>query len=47
MHTGSGARVQRVVQKAMAGLPVTISVLGGSGEAPHDPAKEIQLMLER
>ena len=31
MHTGSGARVQRVVQKAMAGLPVTISVLGGSG----------------
>lgn len=31
LHMGSGARVQRVVQKAMAGLPVTISVLGGSG----------------
>lgn len=33
LHMGSGARVQRVVQKAMAGLPVTISVLGGSGES--------------
>lgn len=32
---GSGARVQRVVQKAMAGLPVTISVLGGSGTFFH------------
>lgn len=31
LHTGSGARVQRVLQKAMAGMPVTISVLGGSG----------------
>ncbi|ORX34281.1 capsular associated protein [Kockovaella imperatae] len=35
LHTGSGARVQRVVQKAMAGLPVTISVLGGSVSACH------------
>ncbi|CAD6573799.1 MAG: Cap64p [Tremellales sp. Tagirdzhanova-0007] len=38
MHTGSGARVQRVVQKAMAGLPVTISVLvsacHGAGDDP-------------
>ncbi|UOH80007.1 hypothetical protein LQV05_002656 [Cryptococcus neoformans] len=35
LHMGSGARVQRVVQKAMAGLPVTISVLGGSVSACH------------
>jgi hypothetical protein len=32
LHTGSGARVQRVIQKALSGAPVTISVLGGSGE---------------
>lgn len=31
-HLGSGARMQRVVNKALAGLPVTISVIGGSGE---------------
>jgi hypothetical protein len=31
LHLGSGARVQRVIHKAMSGLPVTISVLGGSG----------------
>lgn len=31
LHTGSGARVQRVIRKALSGLPVTISVLGGSG----------------
>lgn len=31
LHVGTGARVQRVLQKAMAGHPVTISVLGGSG----------------
>jgi hypothetical protein len=30
LHAGSGARVQRVIQKALAGLPVTISVVGGS-----------------
>ncbi|ODO07461.1 capsular associated protein [Cryptococcus wingfieldii CBS 7118] len=35
LHMGSGARVQKVVQKAMAGLPVTISVLGGSVSACH------------
>jgi hypothetical protein len=31
LHLGSGARVQRVVQKALLGLPVTFSVIGGSG----------------
>ena len=37
LHMGSGARVQRVIQKAMAGLPVTISVLGGSGKCNVHP----------
>lgn len=32
-HLGSGARIQRVINKALSGLPVTISVLGGSGES--------------
>ena len=32
LHTGSGARIQRVIHKALSGLPVTISVLGGSSE---------------
>ena len=32
IHTGSGARIQRVIQKAMAGMPITVSVLGGSGK---------------
>ena len=31
LHLGSGARIQRVLHKAMLGQPVTISVLGGSG----------------
>ena len=31
LHLGSGARVQRVLNQALAGQPVTISVLGGSG----------------
>ncbi|THH04073.1 hypothetical protein EW145_g5790 [Phellinidium pouzarii] len=35
MHLGSGARVQRVIHKALSGLPVTISVLGGSVSACH------------
>ncbi|KAG9029996.1 cap64-like protein [Tulasnella sp. JGI-2019a] len=35
IHTGSGARVQRVMHKALSGLPVTISVLGGSVSACH------------
>ena len=32
VHLGTGARVQRVIHKALSGLPVTISVLGGSSE---------------
>lgn len=35
VHLGSGARVQRVIHKALSGLPVTISVLGGSGKSPE------------
>ncbi|BEJ11485.1 hypothetical protein CspHIS471_0109070 [Cutaneotrichosporon sp. HIS471] len=35
VHTGTGARVQRVLRKAMRGMPVTISVLGGSVSACH------------
>jgi hypothetical protein len=34
MHLGSGARIQRVLNKALAGQSVTISVLGGSGMSP-------------
>ncbi|KZT36267.1 hypothetical protein SISSUDRAFT_1050118 [Sistotremastrum suecicum HHB10207 ss-3] len=35
LHAGSGARVQKVLKKAMSGLPITISVLGGSISACH------------
>ncbi|TRM67233.1 hypothetical protein BD626DRAFT_397026 [Schizophyllum amplum] len=35
MHLGSGARIQRVLHRALAGQPVTISVLGGSVSACH------------
>lgn len=35
MHLGSGARIQRVLNKALAGQSVTISVLGGSVSACH------------
>ena len=31
LHVASGERVQRVLNKALAGNPVTISILGGSG----------------
>lgn len=31
IYTGSGARIQKVIHKALSGLPVTISILGGSG----------------
>ena len=31
LHLGSSTRVQRVIHKALSGLPVTISILGGSG----------------
>ncbi|PIL29132.1 hypothetical protein GSI_09181 [Ganoderma sinense ZZ0214-1] len=34
-HLGSGARIQRVINKALSGLPVTISVVGGSVSACH------------
>jgi hypothetical protein len=30
LHTGTGARMQRVVRKALSGAPLTISVLGAS-----------------
>lgn len=33
LHTGSGARIQRVITRALSGLPVTISVIGGSSES--------------
>ncbi|KAL7421525.1 hypothetical protein Q5752_003294 [Cryptotrichosporon argae] len=33
LHAGTGARVQRVLQKAMSGAPVTMSILGGSVSA--------------
>ncbi|KAG6816090.1 hypothetical protein H0H87_008752 [Tephrocybe sp. NHM501043] len=35
MHVGSGERVQRVLNRALAGQPVTISILGGSVSACH------------
>ncbi|KAF9556092.1 Cap64 protein [Agrocybe pediades] len=35
LHLGSGARIQRVLNQALAGQPVTISVLGGSISACH------------
>lgn len=31
-HLGSGDRIQRVLNRALAGQPVTISILGGSGK---------------
>ncbi|PPQ85554.1 hypothetical protein CVT25_006724 [Psilocybe cyanescens] len=35
LHLGSGGRVQRVLNQALAGHPVTISILGGSISACH------------
>jgi len=35
LNLGSGARIQRLLQKALAGQPVTISVIGGSVSACH------------
>lgn len=32
MHLGSGARIHRVLNRALAGQPVTISIIGGSGQ---------------
>lgn len=40
MHSGSGARIQRVIHKALSGLPVTISVLGGSISACHGAGED-------
>ena len=40
LHLGTGARVQKLLQKAMSGAPVTMSVLGGSSTSrpvPHAP----------
>ena len=39
LHLGSGARIQRVVNKAMSGSPVTISVIGGSGTFDSGPPR--------
>jgi hypothetical protein len=38
LHLGTGARVQRVLQKAMSGGAVTMSVLGGSSESARGDA---------
>ncbi|PFH45341.1 hypothetical protein AMATHDRAFT_71805 [Amanita thiersii Skay4041] len=35
MHLGSGARIQRLLNRALAGQPITISVIGGSISACH------------
>ncbi|KAJ7639783.1 hypothetical protein DFH06DRAFT_1053835 [Mycena polygramma] len=35
LHLGSGARIQRVLNKALTGQPVTISIVGGSISACH------------
>ncbi|KAG5641250.1 hypothetical protein DXG03_005665 [Asterophora parasitica] len=35
MHIGSSERIQRVLNRALAGQPVTISILGGSVSACH------------
>ena len=38
LHMGTGARVQRVLNRAMSGAPITISVLGGSSKSyPNSP----------
>lgn len=40
-HLGSGARIQRIIHKAMAGQPVHISVLGGSVTACHGAGDDV------
>ncbi|EPQ50771.1 CAP64-like protein [Gloeophyllum trabeum ATCC 11539] len=35
LHLGSGARIQRIVRRAMTGQPMTVSVIGGSVSACH------------
>lgn len=47
VHMGSGGRIQRVIHKALSGLPVTISVLGGSSKSycgSHLGAQELTLL---
>lgn len=34
-HVGSSERVRKVIRRAMAGLPITIGVLGGSVSSCH------------
>lgn len=34
-HTGSSERVRKVIKRAMAGLPVTVGVIGGSVSSCH------------
>jgi hypothetical protein len=43
LHSGSGTRVQRVIRRAMSGLPITISVLGGSSK-PSPKLSAIQVL---
>ncbi|KAG6871862.1 hypothetical protein C0995_015649 [Termitomyces sp. Mi166 len=35
MHAGSGERIHRLINRALAGQPVTISIIGGSVSACH------------
>ncbi|KAF9001181.1 hypothetical protein BDQ17DRAFT_1391107 [Cyathus striatus] len=35
MHLGTSTRIQRVIERALAGKPITISVIGGSVSACH------------
>lgn len=37
LHVGTGARMQRVVRKALSGAPLTISVLGASSACSSPP----------
>ncbi|KAF8330783.1 uncharacterized protein EI90DRAFT_3059256 [Cantharellus anzutake] len=40
LNRGSGTRIHRVIHKAMRGLPVTISVLGGSVSSCHGAGED-------
>lgn len=40
LHLGSGARIQRLLHRAMSGQPITISVLGGSIASCHGSGDE-------
>lgn len=43
IHTGTGARMQRVVRKALSGAPLTISVLGASSTSSSHPRSLLSL----